>query len=77
MELFKGLTQEEIKELRSVIIDIGLFIEFNRFTDNNWKDFVYDILQTKLSLILYKNITKLFHKTNQEIETIIQGVLHE
>ena len=73
MELFKGLTQEEYKQLRYEITYVGLLIEYKQ----DWKEYLFNILQSNISFKLYEAITNLFHKSNTEIDTVIQGILYE
>jgi hypothetical protein len=71
MELFKGLTREEFKELKSIIIDIGLIIEFGV------KDWRIYLEQCKWDTSrIFRNVLEQL-KQNNNIESIIQGVLNE
>lgn len=71
MELFKGLTQEEFKELKSIIIDAGLIIEFGV------KDWRIYLEQCKWDTSrIFRNVLEQL-KQNNNIESIIQGVLNE
>lgn len=65
MELFKGLTQEEFKELRSIIIDIGLIIEYEI---KDWRVYV---------LSFNPIIANLAKQSDTNMNLIIQGVLNE
>lgn len=74
MELFKGLTQEEFKELRSIIILIGIVF---RLKSRPWKEYITESVQPSISDKLNKPISSLLTKTDNEIELIFQGVLNE
>lgn len=65
MELFKGLTQEELKELRSIIIDIGLIMH-------------YGVKDWRMYVISFKPIiANLAKQSDTNMNLIIQGVLNE
>jgi len=65
MELFKGLTQEELKELRSIIIDIGLIIHYGI---KDWRVYVSSFKPI---------IANLANQSDTNMNLIIQGVLNE
>ena len=65
MELFKGLTQEEFKELRSIIIDIGLIMHYGI---EDWRVYV---------LSFKPIIANLAKQSDTNMNLIIQGVLNE
>jgi len=71
MELFKGLTQEEFKELRSIIIDIGLIIEYGV---KDWRIYVEQCKWDTSHKFIHA-LENLKHVNN--INLIIQGVLNE
>lgn len=64
MNLFKGLTQEEFKELRSNIIFIGLMMYYKR----DWREYI-----SKSKPI----IANLANQSDSDMDLIIQGVLNE
>jgi len=72
MELFKGLTQEEFKELRSIIIDIGLIIEYGV---KDWRKYILNLRNYPKGLT--QALTILLGKADHNINLIIQGVLNE
>lgn len=76
MELFKGLTQEELKELRSIIIDIGLI---KHYGIKDWRFYIQLCVFYAGSVNNNFNIAlaMLQVKKDDEIELIIQGVLNE
>lgn len=73
MELFKGLTQEEIKELRSIIVLIGIIIELG---SRQWQEYVHEILNLENNLSMYTVLSDLLNKTDQEIELIIRNLIY-
>ena len=70
MELFKGLTQEEFKELRSIIIDIGLIMHYGI---KDWRCYVVTNFNSKL----HPHIRNLLKQSDHNMDLIIQGVLNE
>lgn len=74
MNLFKGLTPEEFKELRSIIVLIGIIIELG---SRQWQEYVEEVLCSNIPFSLYKILAIIINKTDQEIDLIIQGVMNE
>lgn len=68
----EGLTREDIKEAKGILIDIGLIIEFN---NRDWKEYLNEILYNPMSIRLNLFIRSLLKKEQIEIEQLIERVL--
>ena len=63
------LTQEEKKEIISILVNIGLIIEFK---SRNYKEYLSMLLHTPISNVVYKYIERLIVLSPLEIELILQ-----
>lgn len=68
----KGLTREDIKEAKGILIDIGLIIEFD---NRNYKEYLQEYIYNPMSIRLNLFIRSLLKKEQIEIEQLIERVL--
>ena len=68
----KGLTREDIKEAKGILIDIGLIIEFG---NRNYKEYLQECIYKPMSIRLNLFIRSLLKKEQIEIEQLIERVL--
>lgn len=68
----EGLTREDIKEAKGILIDIGLIIEFG---NRNYKEYLQEYIYNPMSIRLNLFIRSLLKKEQIEIEQLIERVL--
>lgn len=68
----EGLTREDIKEAKGILIDIGLIIEFD---NRNYKEYLQEYIYNPMSIRLNLFIRSLLKKEQIEIEQLIERVL--
>lgn len=68
----EGLTREDIKEAKGILIDIGLIIEFD---NRNYKEYLQEYIYKPMSIRLNLFIRSLLKKEQIEIEQLIERIL--
>jgi hypothetical protein len=68
----EGLTREDIKEAKGILIDIGLIIEFG---NRNYKEYLQECIYEPMSIRLNLFIRNLLNKEQFEIEQLIERIL--
>ena len=68
----EGLTREDIKEAKGILIDIGLIIEFD---NRDYKEYLQEYIYNPMSIRLNLFIRSLLKKEQIEIEQLIERVL--
>ena len=68
----EGLTREDIKEAKGILIDIGLIIEFD---NRNYKEYLQEYIYNPMSIRLNLFIRSLLKKEQFEVEQLIERIL--